>query len=433
MCLPMPRRRKGAAGRPFFNTMIHAAIQSAIKELKILSRDRIGLAFLFLLPAVFMFVMTMALQGVLGEGSSEKAGLLFAAEKGDVLAGRISEGLGGLGWIRVDCPDGADRSAAHEAVARGTYQLAVYVPPGAWADMAGKILSPGRPVRLEVIADPALPPQITEAVRGTVQMQAQRALISAAAPKMASLFAPASSGAAAAGIARAIEEKLSSSAVSVEAVPPENLKLVRKPNSAEQNVPAYTVLGIYFIAIVIAAGISQEKRSGTYKRIAVSAAPANLVVTARIVPFFAVNLLQAALMFGVGTFLIPLAGGPPFSPGASPAGLAAVTACASMSAMGFGVLVSSFGLSTDGTTVFTAVVLVIMAALAGVMVPSFVMPSAMVAVGRLTPQSWALEAYLDLIVRGRGIADVIPNCGILLAFAAVFYAAGAVGLARESR
>lgn len=33
----------------------------------------------------------------------------------------------------------------------------------------------------------------------------------------------------------------------------------------------------------------------------------------------------------------------------------------------------------------------------------------------------ALEGYLDIMVRGRGVLDVLPNAGVLLLFAAGFF------------
>ncbi len=411
--------------------MLYMMYQSALKELRLLLRDKVSLAFLFVLPGVFIFVMTMALQGAFSEGSDEKVGVLFASADSGPLTDRISKGLETLGWIRLERRDHLGRDGIHGAVLNGEYAVAVYVPAGA-SERLGRGVEGGPRPKVEIVRDPTVPPQVIEAVKGTVASSAQTAAATIAAPAMARMFAPSAPESALRKSAEIIEKRILSSAglVEVEEASPEGMATRKKPNSAEQNVPAYTVLGIYFIAIVLAGGIAQERKLGTYRRILVSAAPGHVVVTAKIIPFFFVNLLQAAIMFSMGTFLIPLAGGPSFSPGGSPAGLAAVTACASLSALGFGVLVSSMGLNYDGTAIFTAVTLVIMAALAGVMVPSFIMPGAMIAAGRITPQNWALEAYLDLIVRGKGMADVLPHCAALLGFAVFFYAAGVLFLKR---
>ena len=38
------------------------------------------------------------------------------------------------------------------------------------------------------------------------------------------------------------------------------------------------------------------------------------------------------------------------------------------------------------------------------------------------PQTWAMQGYQDLITRGQGFVAVLPEIGVLLGFAAVFFA-----------
>jgi ABC-2 type transport system permease protein len=46
------------------------------------------------------------------------------------------------------------------------------------------------------------------------------------------------------------------------------------------------------------------------------------------------------------------------------------------------------------------------------------------------PQGWALEGYLDVLVRGKGLSEITTEIGVLLAYAAAF---GIIGLVRMSR
>jgi len=45
------------------------------------------------------------------------------------------------------------------------------------------------------------------------------------------------------------------------------------------------------------------------------------------------------------------------------------------------------------------------------------MPEAMKTLGLATPHAWALRAYQDVLVKGAGLVDVLPQIGALLAFA----------------
>jgi ABC-2 type transport system permease protein len=43
---------------------------------------------------------------------------------------------------------------------------------------------------------------------------------------------------------------------------------------------------------------------------------------------------------------------------------------------------------------------------------------------QILPTSWAMQGLLDIVLRGAGLAAVLPSVGVLLGFAAVFFAIG---------
>jgi ABC-2 type transport system permease protein len=404
----------------------------AAKELRMLFRDRPVVAFLFLLPTVFVFVMTMALQGAFEKSSGETLRILVVDEDRGALGEGLRGTLGKLEWMDAAVPAGPDRGSAvaHRAVENGEAAAAVHLPEGATDALLRASLGaravPGPVVEVEIVAEPALTSQVKAALRGAVLTAVRRAQIEVVLPKMADALAALAPPEAAPRIARGVREKLGTQEdlVAVRTVPPKGLGLRTLPNSAQQNVPGYTVFGIYLIAMLLSAGIARERQTGTYRRTLVSPVSGHALLLGKVLPLLGVNILQAVLMFGVGVLLIPLVGGPPFSLGGALPGLIIVTLCISLSAIGLGLFAASLRLSPDSTLLLTAIALIIMAALAGLMVPSFIMPRAMVLVGAATPQSWALRGYQDLLVRGRSLVEVLPSCGVLLGFAAVFYLIG---------
>jgi len=68
---------------------------------------------------------------------------------------------------------------------------------------------------------------------------------------------------------------------------------------------------------------------------------------------------------------------------------------------------------------------IILAAIGGIMVPKSVMPEAMRQLAEVSPMSWALDAFLSLLVGHGSLNEVAPGCARLLLFAAV---AGISGL-----
>lgn len=67
---------------------------------------------------------------------------------------------------------------------------------------------------------------------------------------------------------------------------------------------------------------------------------------------------------------------------------------------------------------------IILAALGGIMVPKSVMPAAMGQLAEVSPMSWALDAFLTLLVGQGSAADIAPYCFRLLLMAALLGGGG---------
>jgi ABC-2 type transport system permease protein len=71
--------------------------------------------------------------------------------------------------------------------------------------------------------------------------------------------------------------------------------------------------------------------------------------------------------------------------------------------------------------------------LGGAMVPAEVFPEVMRTLSHVTPHAWAVEALRSLGEPGTGVSRVVPQLGILLGFAALFFAVSVVRLRRVLR
>jgi len=45
---------------------------------------------------------------------------------------------------------------------------------------------------------------------------------------------------------------------------------------------------------------------------------------------------------------------------------------------------------------------------------------------KILPTTWAMQGMLDLVVRGQNLVQILPEAGVLLGFAAVFFTIGVV-------
>jgi ABC-2 type transport system permease protein len=196
------------------------------------------------------------------------------------------------------------------------------------------------------------------------------------------------------------------------------MRVKKLPDIFQQNVPGYTIYGIFWIVSLLAVSVLAEKRVGTFRRLLVSPMSRMVMLLGKLVPFYLINIIQITIMLGVSSVLFNM------SLGHSPAGLVVVSLAAAAAATGLGVLVAALARTEAQVGGLTVLLLLSLSALGGCFVPRFVMPSWLRMVGLVTPHAWALDAYQDLLVRGYNFVEVLPKVGVLGAFAVVLFAIG---------
>jgi len=195
---------------------------------------------------------------------------------------------------------------------------------------------------------------------------------------------------------------------------PQGLQASRHPSVTEQNIPAYTIFGVFFIVLTLASSFFQEKREGTFQRLLAAPISNATLLVGKLLPYYFVNLIQIALMFAVGVIFFKMGLGNPFA-------LILVSLAVALAANGLGLFVAAVGKTEAQIGALSVLLAITLAALGGMMVPTFVMPDFMRALSFFTPHSWALSGYQDVIVRGLGVRQVLSETGALLAFAGLFF------------
>jgi len=391
-----------------------------VKDLKLLVRDPGGLLMLFVLPALFIAVLSVSLRGAFSssEDDSRLAILLVDEDEGD--AGKLyREGLTAAGCFDVvEAVDGdaLDAARAGALVEGGRYRIAVVVP-----DRADEALALRRAAEIRMIVDPALSQELALAIENTLKNLAYLGTIGGLLGRTGALGKGETPG------GRLARDGLSVSLETAGCGREEAL-----PNSVQQNVPGWTIFAMFWIAQILALSIINERTSGAFTRLLV--APISLLhyAVGKLVPYLVVNLVQAALMFAIGVYLLPLLGCPRLEISNLP-GLALLTGCVSLVALGFGFLMSSMSRTSLLAASVSASALVVMSVVGGIMVPKLVMPEVMQTASWFVPQGWALEGYLDILVRGRGVGDVLPHAGVLLGFALLSFIVSAWRMSRMRR
>lgn len=201
---------------------------------------------------------------------------------------------------------------------------------------------------------------------------------------------------------------------------PPGMKPAKEPTAVQHNVPAYTTMFVFFIVVVLAESVLSEKANGTFRLLLAAPISKASILAGKMLPYYLINVIQVAIMFGVGRLVFGM------GLGRSLAGLAVMTLALAAAATSMGILISALARTNAQVSGLGVLLVIAMAALGGVMIPLSVMPEFMKSLGRLTPHAWALSGFQDIIVRGYGVAAILPEAGVLLAFAAVFFTVGLI-------
>ena len=85
----------------------------------------------------------------------------------------------------------------------------------------------------------------------------------------------------------------------------------------------------------------------------------------------------------------------------------------SMMALGYALCISVIARTTEQATTLGGVGNILLAAIGGVMVPVFVMPSFMQQLAQFSPMYWAVQGFLDIFLRNGNVAVVLAKAGLL--------------------
>jgi ABC-2 type transport system permease protein len=188
------------------------------------------------------------------------------------------------------------------------------------------------------------------------------------------------------------------------------------PTSVQQNVPAWLVFSMFLIVIPISNTFITERDQGTIQRLKSMNVSRSLLILGKITPYFIINIIQTVLMILVGIYGVPLLGGDSLSVGHSFGGLCLIAASVSFCAIAFALCIASLTNTTAQATAIGGFGNIVLGALGGIMVPKFVMPEFMQTLAGFSPMNWGLEGFLDITLREGRAVDVLPESGLLVGF-----------------
>jgi ABC-2 type transport system permease protein len=411
--------------------MVNKIWMSVVKEFLLLKRDLGGLIILFIMPLVLVITVTLIQDSTFKTISDNKIPILLVDKDNGSVSKTVFDNLEKSNLFSVVTQidnKPITEELAKEAVYKGKFQLAIVIPKDLSVDLQAKIdqnvqniISKMGLTETDSTAQTEKPKVIKEKevklyFDPAVQMSFKNAVMSSI-DKMISQIESKS-------IYTTFENQLGEGTTEFEQksfitfkeiIPKINNKEVR-PNSVQHNVPAWTLFAIFFIVIPLSINIVKEKSQGTFVRLLTNPVSNLVVIIGKTITYSAICMIQFYMMVAVAVFLFPHIGLPSLNIEGHLFLMSVVALFSGFAAIGFGILLGTVANTQEQSSPFGATSVLILAAVGGVWVPVFAMPTIMQYIAKSSPMNWGLEAFYDVLLRNVSFLEIIPKISLLFLF-----------------
>lgn len=203
------------------------------------------------------------------------------------------------------------------------------------------------------------------------------------------------------------------------------------PNATQHNVPAWTIFAMFFIVISLGGSVVKEKLSGSFVRL--KTLPTNYLTAllSKQITFLGVTMIQVIIIFSLGVWFFPFIGLPKLNMPSDLIGLLIVSLICGWCAISYAICIGIFAQTQEQSNGFGAVSIIILAAIGGILVPSFAMPQSFSFVMKLSPLYWCLESYYGLFLERGSLKDVLQSLIPLVIIILVIQSITLIGLKRK--
>ena len=414
---------------------MHKLMASAYKEVLLLLRDWGGLGILFFMPSVLIITITLIQESTFkAVGESTLPIVVVDKDQGEIgtmVANSLRDSPNVALVTEVDGKP-IDETMARTLVSGGDYQIALIIPEGISVELNDKV---NHNVDRILGSFAVVEADDSETVTETETWEKQEITI---------YFDPAAGQTFRNGVKSNIEQLLAKVEVrKIYDVFIDQMELDEDPglldgeiisfkeivaqkgndgiipNAVQHNVPAWILFGIFFIVVPLGINMVKEKNLGTYIRLRTSPVSYATILGGKIMTYTVICLIQFLLMLMIARYVFPLIGLIAFEPGSQFPLMLLIAFVAGLAAIGLGILIGTIAETQEQSAPFGAIFVIILAALGGVWVPTFIMPEIMQKISAFSPMNWGISAFYDVILRNGTATDIAMPLTYLLAFFAI--------------
>ncbi len=406
------------------------------KDLAVILKDRGAVLWLFVLPVVFT-VLFSGLASLAYGGSSDETEdtripiVVVNLDAGSSQSELFLKMLDSAGGYRVEL---SDEAAAEQSLLDLKISRYLVIPAGFGADLAQ-----GKQVTVLVPTHPDASLSGTESVmqvlNGAAKDMSLELQLLDGIRQMGSMQTDPASGETAFETEKVLAQAkgqfdrsrtIPLIAVAQSEVLKEKEEAIAGFDLSKSIIPGMTVLFVFLAASIVAHNIYQERKEGSLRRLLASPLSRSDLLLGKMLPIWLLTLVQIVVIFLVGGILLPLLGFGRLGVGSNWLAWAITSMIIALCSTSLGIMIYAIARTEAQITGLSNALLWVAGFLGGALIPSFLIAQIPVLniLSRLVPQSYATQAYYDILAKGASLVDVLPQLGMLLLFTAVFFFVG---------
>lgn len=175
-----------------------------------------------------------------------------------------------------------------------------------------------------------------------------------------------------------------------------------------QAVAGTAIMMLLFSIAAIGGGLLDEKEAGTLKRLLYSPLKPTDILFGKMATAVVISILQLIVMFVYSWLVFDL---PIFTDIPSLVLMILATAFAVSS---FGMFLVAIAKSRQQLQGLSTIIIMIMSAIGGSMIPLFIMPAFMQKIAVVSVNYWGIQGFFDIFWRGLPLIDILPKMGVLM-------------------
>ena len=301
---------------------MHKFIASIKKDLLVLWNDKIGLALLFVMPIILVFVITIVQDSAYKVVNENKISLLVVNADQDSLSNQFVHNLSISDFFSVEINNSLSEDTINKVLIDEGYILALYIPSDFSKKMRLKTnlvsnymlkelgLSENQiqdsldNVHLKLFHDPVLQENYSSSIANVVEAFAKslegELLINEIGEQVGFKNS-----------AEDLKDAMVNNRVQIDRIAASLSERDILPNSTQHNVPAWTIFAMFFMVISLGGKMVRERINGSFIRLKTMPTSFSVILASKLSVYLFVSVLQVITIFSLAKLVFPLIELPP--------------------------------------------------------------------------------------------------------------------------